>query len=291
LLGTLLVQPAKNSPVIRPPWAHLRIPPFPQVAMRVMQLAGNADVSMRQLSDLVSTDPAFSSEVLTIANSALFGSRVPIRSVLQAVATLGTNSLKGVCLTVGVRAYLGKTLNHASVRAIWRHSLACGLIAEQLAGACNINKNTAYTAGVLHDIGRMALTVLMPQDYPNLLASLTGTATSVLTPERDLCGFDHCEAGLQLISDWNLPVEFRAVVADHHTPAQEQTTWRLPDLVRISCRVADTMGFAVCPRCTIDTWPELLAASTELEKQVLPVDVETFSFDILSKINAVEVAT
>jgi putative nucleotidyltransferase with HDIG domain len=271
-----------------PPWAHLRIPPFPQVAMRVMQLAGSADVSMRALSDLISTDSAFSSEVLTIANSALYASRVPIHSILQAVAILGTTTLRGVCLTVGVRAYMGKSLHHASLRAIWRHSLACGLIARQLAGAGATSKDTAYTAGVLHDIGRMALAVLQPKEYAALLGTHRGPAVSMLACEHALFGFDHCQAGAQLIANWNLPNEFDAVVAQHHADIDNDCSWRLPDLIRLSCRIADTVGFAVFPGCEIVAWADLLAACEEPARSHLPVDFAGFCFDISRSINALE---
>src|SRR5271156_2766009 len=130
---------------------------------------------MRQLGDLISSDPSFSSEVLTIANSAWYAPRSPVTSILQAIAVLGTNRLIGVCLTVGVRAYLGKSLNHESSRAIWRHSLACALIAEQLAQAGSMNRNIAYTAGALHDIGRLALAVIQPERYDALLMTHNGS--------------------------------------------------------------------------------------------------------------------
>ena len=170
----------------RLPWAHLRIPPFPQLAMRILQLTNNEDVSMRHLSTLISSEPAFSSEVLTIANSALYATRFPITSVLQAIAVLGTKSLKGVCLTVGVRAYLGESLNHQSLRAIWRHSLACALVARQLARAGSMDKDAAYTAGILHDIGRLALAVISPKEYAALLETHCGSARSALEAERDV---------------------------------------------------------------------------------------------------------
>jgi HD-like signal output (HDOD) protein len=120
---------------INPPWAHLRLPPFPQVAVRVLQLANNENVQLHQLSELISSDPAFASEVLTIANSLLYAPRFPASSILQAIAVLGANNLQGLCLTVGVRTYMGKTLSLPCMRAIWRHNLACALIAEQLASA------------------------------------------------------------------------------------------------------------------------------------------------------------
>src|ERR1700728_1722817 len=213
------------------PWAHLRVPAFPQIAIQVLQLTNNEDVSMRQLGDLISFDPSFSSEVLTIANSALYAPRYPVTSILQAIAVLGLNRLKGVCLTVGVRAYLGKSLNHLWLRAIWRHSLACALIAEQLAQAGSMNKNTAYTAGILHDMGRLAMVAISPETYNPLLMTHSGSPGSILPRERDLFGFDHCDAGRHLIADWKLPATFEAIVSDHHSPRQKHDSWDLPALI------------------------------------------------------------
>src|SRR6202161_2787409 len=212
----------------RIPWAHLRIPSFPQIAIRVLQLTNNEDVSIRQLGDLISFDPSFSSEVLTVANSALYAPRVPVTSILQAIAVLGLNRLRGVCLTVGIRAYLGKSLNRLSLRAIWRHSLGCALIAEQLAQGGSVNRNTAYTAGILHDIGRLAMVVIRPETYDALLLNYSGSASSILPHERALFGFDHCEAGRHLIADWKLPAGFEAIVSDHHSPRQkdDRVIWR-----------------------------------------------------------------
>ena len=80
---------------IVPSWAHLRLPPFPQVALRVLQLANKENVPLQELSELISSDPAFASEVLTIANSLLYAPRFPASSVLQAIAVLGANNLQG----------------------------------------------------------------------------------------------------------------------------------------------------------------------------------------------------
>jgi HD-like signal output (HDOD) protein len=201
----------KSGNTLRLPWAHLRIPPFPQIAVRILQLTNNEDVSMRQLGTLISSETAFSNEVLTIANSALYAGHFPITSVLQAIAVLGTNNLRGICLTVGVRAYLGESVNHQSMRAIWRHSLACALVADQLAKAGSLDQEAAYTAGILHDIGRLALAVISPKEYAALLETHKGSPVSALQAEHNLFGFDHCEAGRHLIADWRLPAGFEAI--------------------------------------------------------------------------------
>lgn len=278
----------QGGQAVKLPWAHLRIPPFPKVAIRILQLTNNEDVSMRQLSDLISSEPAFSGEVLTIANSALYASRFPITSVLHAIAMLGIKSLKGVCLTVGVRAYLGDSLNHQSLRAIWRHSLACALVAQQLAHAGSMDKHTAYTAGILHDIGRLALAAISPKEYAALLETHSGSAASALQAERELFGLDHCEAGRRLVEDWKLPSNFENIVSDHHSPRQKGDPWHLPGLVNLSCRMADSAGFAVFRGCDVTPYPDLLGELPDSERKTFCANVDLLTFEISSKINGVE---
>jgi HD-like signal output (HDOD) protein len=132
--GPRKVQAEKEKEKPMPlPWAHLRLPPFPQVAVRVLQLACKENVQLHQFSDLISSDPAFASEVLTIANSLLYAPRYPANSILQAIAVLGANALQGVCITVGVRSYMGRSMTLPAMKALWRHNLACAIIAQRLA--------------------------------------------------------------------------------------------------------------------------------------------------------------
>jgi putative nucleotidyltransferase with HDIG domain len=286
-MRTLFAEKPRNQDV-RVPWAHLRLPPFPQIAIRVLQSANNENVPMRQLSDLISSDPAFSSEVLTIANSVLYAPRFPVTSILQAIAVLGTNNLKGLCLTVGVRAYLGKSLSHPSLRAIWRHNLACGLVAEHLAASGLMDKDAAYTAGIMHDIGRLALVVIRPAEYAALLGRHAGSSSSLLKEEKDLFGFDHCQAGRNLIRDWKLPSDFEAIVARHHSYTEPGDTWQTADVINMSCRMADTVGFAAFPGCETVAFETLREALPPRERGLLSADVESLAFEVGSKINAVE---
>jgi HD-like signal output (HDOD) protein len=272
------------------PWAHLRLPPFPQVAVRVLQLANNENVQLHQLSDLISSDPAFASEVLTIANSMLYAPRFPSSSILQAIAILGANNLQGLCLTVGVRAYLGKSLSHPAMRALWRHNLACALIAEELAAAGFLDKDIAYTSGVMHDIGRLALAAIRPKEYALLLGSHTGSPSSILQGERDLFGWDHCETGRQLIADWKLPPEFEAIVCGHHAPRAADTPWEMAELINLSCRLADAAGFAAFPGCEATPYADLLDEIPARERSGFPADVQTLAVEIGQKVNAVELA-
>jgi HD-like signal output (HDOD) protein len=273
---------------IAPSWAHLRLPPFPQVALRVLQLANNENLQLHQLSELISSDPAFASEVLTVANSLLYAPRFPASSVLQAIAVLGANNLQGLCLTVGVRGYMGKALSQPAMRAIWRHNLASALIADQVASVGFIDRDVAYTSGVMHDIGRLALAVIRPREYTLLLETHSGPPVSILKAEHELFGWDHCQAGRQLIVDWKLPPEFEAIAAEHHEPRQKNGSWGMVDLINVSCRMADAAGFPAFAGCEVTPYPELLDELPVRERSLFHATLEPLAFEIAKKINAVE---
>jgi len=284
----MLQSERRREETITPSWAHLRLPPFPQVALRVLQLANNENLQLHQLSELISADPAFASEVLTIANSLLYAPRFPASSVLQAIAVMGANNLQGLCLTVGVRGYMGKALNQPAMRTIWRHNLACALIADQLASVGFMNRDVAYTSGVIHDIGRLALAVIRPREYSLPLGAHSGSPASILKAEKELFGWDHCEAGRQLIVEWNLPSEFEAIVGDHHAPRKKDDPWDMANLINVSCRMADTAGFAAFPGCEITSFPDLLDELPTRERRLFHAAIEPLSFEVAKKINAVE---
>ncbi|MGA2205348.1 MAG: HDOD domain-containing protein [Terracidiphilus sp.] len=270
------------------PWAYLRLPPFPLVAVRVLQLTNNENLQLHQLCDLISSDPAFASEVLTVANSLLYAPRYPSTSIMQAVAVLGANTLQGMCVTVGVRAYLGKAMSYPAMRNLWRHNLACAIIAERIAKVGFIDKDLAYTSGILHDIGRMALAVTQPKGYAALLEKHYGAAGIMLEAERELFGWHHCEIGRQLIGDWKLPENFEAVVAEHHEARRKDGAWDVAELVKVSCAMASAVGFAAFPGCETEAYGDLLAELPARERRVFHPDAETLKGEVDECIHAIE---
>jgi putative nucleotidyltransferase with HDIG domain len=276
-----------HSPTPKPLLAHLRLPALPEVALRVLQLMNNEHVQLHQLSDLISADAAFASEVLIIANSAAYSLRFPACSVVQAVAVLGANHLQGICLTVAVRSYLGKFLGNPLIRNLWRHNLACAAIAERIASAGFMDKDAAYTAGMLHDIGRLALAIIRPADYAALLHAHAGSAESILPAETDLFGFNHCQAGKHLVNRWKLPPEFDPVVSEHH---DERCTdaWSMTELIKISCRMADTTGFPAFPGCEPTPFSELQNELPDRERKAFHWELAALSNYVTEKINILD---
>jgi len=270
------------------PWAYLRLPPFPRVAVKVLQLAKNENMQLHQLCELISSDSAFASEVLTVANSVLYAPRYPSTSIMQAVAVLGANTLQGMCVTVGIRAYLGKAMSYPAMQSLWRHNLACAMVAQRLAGTGSLDKDQAYMSGILHDVGRVALAVIQPKAYAELLERHHGSAATMLEAERELFGWDHCETGRELIESWKLPESFEAIVADHLTPRREDGTWDVVELVKLSCAIASAVGYAGFPGCEATPYTELLDELPEAERALLPAEAALLKDELAECIHAVE---
>lgn len=269
-------------------WENLRIPPFSQVALRVLQMASQENMQLNQLSTLIASDPAFSSEVLMIVNSLLYAPRFPINSIVQAIAVMGAGHLQGVCLAVGMRGFLRGAIDEPLVRSMWRHSLACATIAEQLGSAGFVDRDAAFSCGIIHDIGRMAMAVLRWKEYVGIIQSHQGSPIEMLERERELFGKDHCEIGAEIVREWRLPVEFDAVVRHHHDPVEPGNCWGMHQLIRTSCRMAVAAGFPAFPGCEVPTFEELLDELPQRERKQFYRDVECLQTEIGRKIAAVE---
>jgi HD-like signal output (HDOD) protein len=183
---------------------------------------------------------------------------------------------------------MGKSLNQPCMRAIWRHNLACALIADQLASVGFLDRDVAFTSGVMHDIGRLALAVIRPKEFSLLLGVHTGSPASILKTERELFGWDHCEAGRQLIADWKMPSEFEPIVSEHHAPRRKEGAWGMADLINVSCRMADTAGCPAFPGCELTPFSDLLDELPARERRLFHSSVETLSAEIARKIDSVE---
>jgi putative nucleotidyltransferase with HDIG domain len=267
----------------------IEIPPFPAIAIKALQVISKDYARMSELSDLICSDAAISAELLRTVNSPFFGLRAEVKSVLQATLLLGLERIKGLVVTIGMRAYLGESLKVPALRACWRHSLACAMIAEELTKKSLEEKDVAYTAGIIHDIGRFGLAVAYPERYASFLERTIDGPSAVLERERELFGINHCEAGRSLVQRWNLPKEFERVTSEHHRRVTSGP-FDLVAIVRASCMMADALGFEVVLPREPRNYKELLAELPERHRNLLSRDAEELSFRIAEKINSLESA-
>jgi putative nucleotidyltransferase with HDIG domain len=231
--------------LVRPqaPWALRLIPPFPAVAHRILALVSQEDVSTHQVGDLVKMDPSFAAELLRFANSALFGARREVKSLVQAIMMLGMDRVKTMATLVAVNKMVRSSVRIAALKKVWLHSLVTAFIAEEAARRVRVARDSAYTAGLLHNLGTLGMMSAYPDEYSRMLAVSNDFGFDLLKTERDLFEIDHCAAGAYLAQDWNFPDELAASLATHHDePVPKEAS--LDNILRISWRMADALGWA-----------------------------------------------
>jgi HD-like signal output (HDOD) protein len=219
------------------------VPPFPVIAQRVLGLVNQSDASSHDIYDVVKLDPSFSAALLRLANSALFGVRREVKSLQQAISLVGLDRVKTIATIVAMDRMVRSSISVAALRKIWIHSLVTAAIAEEAAHLNKIPRDTGYTVGLLHNLGALGLMSSYPKEYARMLEVSTEFGFDLLATERDLFEIDHCLAGCYLAQDWNFPDELAAAIAGHHDdPVPGEAT--LDNLIRVSWRLADTLGFA-----------------------------------------------
>lgn len=252
-----------------------------------MQLVSDDGVVFRRVAELIRADTAFTAEVLTLANSPLLGCRQEVGSILHAVAILGLERVKSLVMTVALRNMLSASLGIPALHRCWRHCLACALVAEELAAAAWLDKDKAYTAGLLHDAGRLGLLMAYPEDYTRALEIADSTGRDVRVCENAFFGMDHCDAGRDLVREWNLPPGFVEIALRHHDPLAPGERFGSLQIVQLACRAADLLGFQVAGPAPSVKLEDLRAAAPESVRDRLRSE-RALMLSIAGKINALE---
>ncbi len=184
-----------------------RLPSPSTTALKILELAESPDVSVKQISELILTDPAMSARLLKYANSPMVGPRSEITSVQQAVTMLGIRSVKVTALGFSlVRKSHQPKCPHFNYDIFWAHATAIATAARGImAVGCPARADEAFTAGLLARIGRLAFVTAMPEEYDGVLARLPNLMTDGIDEEKAVLGESHVEIGADLLAQWKLP--------------------------------------------------------------------------------------
>ena len=231
------------------------LPPLNAVANQVLALSADPEVDIRHITSAMECDPAFAADVLFLANSSLFGFASRVQVVRHAVALLGLERIKAVAVTAAMRGFLGS--GGPCIRQCWRHSIACALVAEQIAPVFPITAEVAYTVGLIHDLGRLGLLKSYAKKYAAVLNSSFESGDEVLRAERAMLGVDHNLAGAWLAKHWGFPEAF-AQACEHHHESLGPHDAELLQVIKISCRMADAIGFSAINYKTAPSYDEVI---------------------------------
>jgi HD-like signal output (HDOD) protein/nitrogen-specific signal transduction histidine kinase len=203
--------------------AFERLPTLPHILIRLVEICGDDNISLQELSRVLATDAGLTSRVLHLANSSYYRNHEKITHIDQALLRMGRNTFKNIVFSAAVHQVFSSNHGHSAthLKRFWRHSLLSAILARMIATKTGYGEpGQAFFAGMIHDIGRLVLSA----NFPDLYAQVLDNPSSAHEPEHVLeeerkIGAPHTEVGAWLLSNWNLDSLTVDAVLYHHEPA------------------------------------------------------------------------
>jgi len=204
------------------------LPPSPQVLPKVLDALRHEQTTLEEVGELISLDPVLTAKLLHYCNSVYFSGREPVSNVPEAIGRVGFQTIFSLVAAVtGSKSFNPPPASGIDGTQLWKHSLttafACKFIAEDI----GIDSNLLFTAGLLHDIGRVVLAQAKGAEYGQLFNQAVASGTDPTAREKAAYGFTHADVGAALIESWRLPVVLVQAVRLHHQPGSGGAVNRL----------------------------------------------------------------
>lgn len=257
------------------------LPTLPSVAARLLSLGSDDEADVKAIVRLIEADPTLTARLLSLCRKAATRTRYPITTVEMAVVMLGLEAVRSLVLSVQIfdwsnkttrrsapdngKKTTGKQADAASVSrfnrtGFWQHSIAVACCADQLCREhpeLEINPEEAFVCGLVHDLGKLALDLVLPKAYSRVIELAEEREGNIADFERPICGLDHHAAGAKLAERWGLPEIFRDVMLLHGLEADA-----LPETPHARMVTLITLSDVICRRMSLG-WSGNLSAGPD----------------------------
>ncbi len=224
------------------------LPTLPVVVTNLATLLNDERAGAAQFEQVIKPDPALTANLLRLANSPYFGLRREVTSVRQAIALLGIKRVFELAASVSFSQVIPDKIPGYGIESkkFWVHCIAVGSLSERLAQVAGVRPpEMTFTAGLLHDIGKLGFGSFFAQEFDDILDLMGSGDISFVNSERKTMGTDHTEVGEVLAEEWDLPQQVVWTARWHHTPNEtpKEADQVLVDLVHIADGLAHLFGF------------------------------------------------
>jgi putative nucleotidyltransferase with HDIG domain len=204
------------------------LPTLPAIYVELVDELESEDASIEKIGDVISKDIGLTVKILKMVNSSFFGLRQQITSPAKAVSLLGLDLIKAIVLTHGTFDKF-KNLKYPglSLEKMWEHAMITGALAKIIAkegGQDRKASDTAFMAGLLHDIGRLLIAAYLPDSYRVIAKRIEEKSIPMAEAETEIIGTTHAAVGAYLIGLWGLPDAIIEAAAFHHAPKGKNLT-------------------------------------------------------------------
>lgn len=223
-------------------WALRCLPPLSSSATRTLSLLDDPSAGISEFTEVISTDPSFAWEVLRAANSPLFSLPYEIDDLFQATSLIGVERVRGMVFVAALSSGFRHALREKILLDCWKHSLATAYLAAEMSPGFQVDAGKAYTAGLLHDLGRLVLMTAYPAKYADLIEQSHREGVAMCMLEDQFFEINHCVAGASIASSWSLPLSLAEVCLKHHDSFDSTSSPLLQNVIAAN-RKAHLLGF------------------------------------------------
>jgi putative nucleotidyltransferase with HDIG domain len=256
-----------------------QIQPPPVAVTKLIEILAQ-EFHTEDVIHILQTDPALTAAVLKRCNTAFFAQRGGVSSLNQAIQLLGTSTIMNIVLEITIGASMNGGLANYGIppSGLRKHSICAAAAARELTKYCSIlpfTPDTAFTAGLLHDIGKIAINEVLAEQEAALKDDATVATQSNIERERSLLGTDHSQVGALILTNWKFPPFFAAAIGEHHDPSLGNP---LSHLIHIANWCAHSIGLSFGFQSLSDELsPESLSVMALSEANIEEAIIDTYS--------------
>lgn len=254
--------------------------PFPPAVTEILQAVSSGDATLTRIAALIGSDPAMTAKILHVANSPFYGLRRDVTDIPQALRILGLDEIGHLVLTYQMKSRLLSldAQQRISLERLWKHSVSVAITSRLLAERFRLpTEGKEYTAGLLHDMGKLVIIQHFPEQYHSVEALVAGGGITDLEAERQLLAVDHTEIGKQLGEKWRLPKEYLDAMQHHHHPSSSSAFPLLCAVVRgadLLCEQWECgIGEQAAAAAPDEQWQTFISPSADTSPDVIAEEI------------------
>ncbi len=257
------------------------LPTLPGVVQKICSMVESDETSTAEIAAIINTDQVLTAKVLRIVNSPFYGFPGRITTINHALVLLGFNVIKGIMISASVIDFMTK-----SISGLWEHSIGVATASGYIARLINEEEpEVASTAGLLHDLGKVILSVELQSECEMVLADVDFSNVTFYQAEKNVLeDIDHCLIGRWLADQWNMPSRLKEPIRWHHAPQHAKQSSRVTAIVHLADVLTRALQFGYAgdpfvPELSLHAMKILGLQMADLKKILKDVDYELEGLD------------
>ena len=252
---------------------------YSSVLQELEEVLNDPQSTLSEVGKVIEKDPSLTARLLKLANSSFFGFPSRLETVSEAITLIGIQQVQDlISASTVIEIFEGVSADLVSMASFWKHSLACGVAARLLALERRVPKpEKFFVAGLLHDVGRLALYSKAPDQARAIFELAKGERKLLRQAELEILGFDHAEIGEALLRAWNYPANLIQAVRYHHSPISASPFQLEASLIHIADHLINAMqlgssGERFAPPLNARAWERVNLSGEVLGNMVEAID-------------------